>query len=229
MQPCRLLSRAGKGFRRSGVHVGMKRFLFLLCPLFLCLLRADDGAPMLAHAGKVITQPDFRAPLGPEWSVAKGKWTPADGVLTAVEIPGEKHVAVLHLKTGPVSVVVDCEFRFNGGRIFFVGSDGAKHVGRLVITEKSAKLAEDSTEVKGKSPSHVLAESKVELKQGEWQRLHVEYTGDQMAARLNGIEMKAQHAWLATPKVRWWFAAGGDSVQLRNVRFSEGQPIEAGK
>ena len=207
----------------------MKRVLPLLFSLSLCLAHADEQAPILVRPGKAITQPDFRQPLGAEWSVAKGKWTPADGVLTAVEIPDEKHVAVLHLNTGPVSVVVDCEFRLNGGKIFYVGCDGTKHVSRLIITEKIAKLAEDSTEVKGKSPSHVLAETKVDLKQGDWQRLHVEYAGDQMAARLNGQEMKVQHEYLATPKVRWWFAAGGDNVQLRNVRFSEGQPLETAR
>lgn len=185
--------------------------------------QADD---ILVHPGNVITQPELRQPLGPEWSVAKGKWTPADGVLTAVEIADEKHVSVLHLKTGPVNLVIDCEFRFNGGKIFYVGCDGKGHVGRLVITEKAAKLAEDSMEGPGKRGSHVLAETKVELKQGEWQKLHVEYAGDQMAARLNGQEMEVQHEYLATPKVRWWFAAGGDNVQIRNIRFSEGVPVK---
>src|SRR5437762_10447753 len=147
-------SKGHKGFPLGGVDPGVKRLLPLLLFLSFSLVQsyAEDPAPMLAHPGKVISQPDFRQPLGPDWSVAKGKWTPADGVLTAVEIPDEKHVSVLHLKTGPVSVVVDCEFRFNGGKIFYVGCDGTKHVGRVVIQEKSCKLAEDSTEVKGKTP-----------------------------------------------------------------------------
>ena len=204
----------------------MKCFLLLLLVVPFCFVQADD---ILVRPGKVISQPDLRQPLGAEWSVAKGKWTPADGVLTAVEIPEEKHVSVLHLATGPVSLVVDCEFRFNGGKIFYVGCDGTKHVGRLVITEKNATLAEDSSEVPGKTPSHVLAETKLDLKQGDWQQLRVEYVGNQMAARLNGQVMKVQNEYLATPKVRWWFAAGGDNVQIRNIRFSEGQPVESVK
>ena len=200
----------------------MNRALQLVLFVSLRLVQADD---ILVHPGKMISQPDLRQPLGPEWAVARGHWTPADGVLTAVEIPDEKHVSVIHLKTGPVSLIVDCEFRFNGGKIFYVGCDGAKHVGRLVITENSAKLAEDSTEVPGKSPGQTLAETKVDLKQGDWQKLHVEYAGNQMAVRLNGQEMKVQHDYLATPKVQWWLAAGGDNVQIRNIRFSEGQPI----
>ena len=202
----------------------MKLFL----PAFLCVatfattaLFAEDSAPILIRPGKVISQPDFKQPLGPEWSVGKGKWTPADGVLTSTDLPEEKHIPVLHLATGPVDVVVDCEFRFHGGKSFLVGFDGAKHIGRVVITEKSVKLCEDSTEVKGKTPSHTLAEAKLDLKQDDWQRLHVEATGGKLVARLNGQEMRAEHPYLATPKVRWWFAAS-DRVQVRNVRFSAG-------
>src|SRR3954469_4276426 len=113
---------------------------FLLANLILLPFSAAFADDILVHPCKIISQPDLRQPLGPEWSVAKGKWTPADGVLTAVEIPDEKHVSVIHLKTGSVSLVVDCEFRFNGGKIFYLGCDGTKHIGRLVVTENGAKL-----------------------------------------------------------------------------------------
>ncbi len=206
----------------------MKFLLPSLYLLSLCLARAEDATPILVKPGQVISAPDFKQPLGPEWSVAKGQWTPAEGILTAIDIPDQKHVPVLHLQTGPTPLVVDCEFRFDGGKIFYVGCDGAKHIGRVVIMEKSARIAEDSTEVKGKTPSHTLTETKIDLKQGEWQKLHVEYAGDQMAVRLNDQELKAQHEYLATPKVRWWFA-GGDKVQIRNVRISTGLPLEAAK
>lgn len=201
----------------------------LLLPLALALLAAlpvvqADEAPPLLRPGKTITQPDFLHPLGAEWSTGKGKWTPADGVLTSTDLPEEHHVPVLHLATGPVGVIVDCEFRFNGAKIFYVGFDGAKHIGRVVITPKGVKLCEDSTEVKGKSPSHTLAEAKADLKAGDWQRLHVEAAGGKLVARLNGEELRAEHPYLATPKVRWWFAAG-DGAQVRNVRFAEGTPV----
>ncbi len=196
--------------------------LFLLAAL--SAFAAD--APLLVQPGKVISAPDFKQPLGPEWSVAKGKWEPADGVLKATDLPEEHHAAVLHLKTGPTSLVFECEFRFDSAKIFYIGCDAAKHVGRLIITPKGAKLAEDSSEVKGKSPSHTLAEAKVDLKSDEWQHVRVEFTGDQLAARLGSNQLKAQHAYLATPKVRWWFAVGGGSAQIRNVRVSAGEPLK---
>ena len=204
----------------------MKCFLPFICSLIslVAFVHADDSVPMLIRPGKVLAQPDFQHPLGPPWSTGKGKWTPADGVLTSTDLPDEKHIPVLHLATGPVDVVVDCEFRLNAGKSFLVGFDGAKHIGRVVISGKSVKLCEDSTEIKGKTPSHTLAEAQHDLKPGDWQRLHVEASGSKLVARLNGQELRAENSYLATPKVRWWFAAG-DGVQIRNVRFQEGTAL----
>jgi hypothetical protein len=44
-----------------------------------------------------------------------------------------------------------------------------------------------------------------------------------MTAKIDGTELKAQHPYLATPKVRWWLAAGS-TVEVRNIRFT---PITA--
>jgi hypothetical protein len=181
--------------------------------------------PILVKAGKPITQPDLKAPLGPEWSVGKGKWEPKDGVIVGNEIPEEHHAAVLHLKTGPTSLVFEAEFKMDTAKVFYIGCDSTKHVGRLVVVPKSAKLAEDSGEVKGKTPSNTLAETAVDIKPDEWVPVRVEYTGDQIVARVGADhELKAQNPYLATPKVRWWIAAGGGQIEVRNIRVSEGEP-----
>jgi len=192
-------------------------------------LRADDAAPLLNKPGKIISEPDFKQPLGKEWSMGKGKWDVVDGVLYVTDIPEEKHIPVLHLATGPVPVVLECEFRYNEGKGFLVGFDGAaRHCGRVVINPKKVTLCEDSTEVKGKTPSHVLAEMPEDLKSDDWQKLRVEYAGEKLAIRLNGQELRAEHPYLGMPKVRWWFAAQ-QGVEVRNVRVTEGEPVGDGK
>ncbi len=207
----------------------MKPILPLVTALLASLalpLSAEDAKPLLNQPGKIISAPDFKQPLGSEWTQTKGKWEPADGVLSVTNIPEQNHIPVLHLATGPTSLIWECEFRFNAGKAFLVGCDGQKHVGRVVIAPKSFKICEDSTEVKGKVPSHTLTETPVDLKSDDWHKLRVEYAGDQMAARLDSQDLQAQHEYLATPKVRWWFAAA-DGVQIRNVRVTEGQPLAA--
>jgi hypothetical protein len=200
----------------------------LLTAVALSLLPASltfAGEELLLQPGeRVITQPALRQPVGPEWSVGKGRWEPSEGVLKVTDIPEEHHIPVLHLATGPANLIWECEFRFNAGKSFLVGCDARKHVGRVVIGHKNFKICEDSSEVKGKSPSHTLSETAVDLKPDEWHRLRVESLGGQMAACLDGVVLRAEHPYLATPKVRWWFAAG-DSVQIRNVRVTEGRPL----
>ncbi len=199
------------------------RLTALLSFLAACMTFAADGL-LLQPGERVITRPELRQSVGPEWSVGKGKWESSEGVLKVTDIPEEHHIPVLHLATGPASLIWECEFRFNAGKSFLVGCDAQKHVGRVVISPKNFKICEDSTEVKGKSPSHTLSETAVDLKSDEWHKLRVESVGDRMAARLDGVELKAEHPYLATPKMRWWFAAG-DSVQIRNVRVTEGKPL----
>lgn len=199
------------------------RIAFIFSTLATSVLTAEEGL-LLTPGERVITQPELRLPVGPEWSVGKGKWEALDGVLKVTDIPEEHHIPVLHLATGPANLIWECEFRFNAGKSFLVGCDAQRHVGRVVIGPKSFKICEDSTEVKGKSPSHILSETVVDLKPDAWHRLRVESLGGRMAARLDGVELKAEHPYLATPKVRWWVAAG-DTVQIRNVRVAEGKPL----
>ena len=176
---------------------------------------AQAEKPLLHdHALPVIVTPNFKQPLDATWSVAKGRWTPADGVLEVVENGEDKHVPVLHHKVGLQSAVIECEFRFDGPGSFLVGCDGEKHVGRVVVNATGLSIAEDSV-----APSHTIAKLSLPVKQGEWHRLRVEWKGDQMAARLDGQELRAQHAYLATSKSRSWLAVG-KAAKVRNLSIS---------
>ncbi len=206
----------------------MLRSLTLLIATAFIATAAD--APLLVKPSKAITTPDLKSPLGPEWSVAKGKWEPVDGVLKATEVPADKHSAVLHLKTGPAPLVFECEFRFGTAKIFYIGCDAASHVGRLIVVPKKVQLAHDSPDnpvgANGKRTSQTITDKAIDLKPDDWQKVRVEFSGDQLAARLNDLELKAQHPYLATPKQRWWFAVGGGTAEIRNIRVSEGAPLK---
>lgn len=166
------------------------------------------------HALPVIAAPDFKTPLDKPWSVAKGKWTPGDGVMEVVQIPEEKHVPVLHHNVGLSSAVIECEFRLDQPGIFYIGCDARKHVGRVIVNAAGMKIAEDSVK-----PSHTIAELKSPLKLGVWHHIRVEWRDDKMAASLDGKELRGQHAYLATKKSRSWIAAG-KSAKIRHVKIS---------
>ncbi len=199
-------------------HTIMKKL-----PALIALLSFSIAAPVLAQADKpllnehvlpVVAAPTFAEPLAEPFVGVKGKWIPEKGVLSIMDIPEEKHIPVLHHKVGLASAVVEVEFRFDGAGSFLVGCDSDKHIGRVVINAKGLSIAEDSVK-----PSHTIATLPLTVKAGEWHQLRVEWKGDQMAARLDGQELRAQHAFLTTPKSRSWLAAG-EHVKLRNLKIS---------
>jgi hypothetical protein len=188
----------------------------LVAPVF-----AQVEKPLLHdHALPIVTAPNFDEPLAAPFVGVKGKWIPKDGVLSIVDIPEEKHIPVLHHNVGLASAIIEVEFRFDGAGSFLVGCDSDKHVGRVVINATGLSIAEDSVK-----PSHTIAKLPLAVKVGEWHQLRVEWKGDQMAARLDGKELSAQHAFLAAPKARSWLAAT-QTVKVRNLKIS-GEPTLA--
>ena len=176
---------------------------------------AQETKPLLHdHVLPIVATPDFKTPLDASFSIAKGQWTPQDGVLSVQDLPEQKHIPVLHHKMGLASATIEVEFLIEGPGSFLVGCDSSKHVGRVVVGAAGLSIAEDSV-----MPSHTIAKLPMTVKAGEWHKLRVEWQGDQMAANLDGKELKAQHSFLATPKARSWLAAG-KSVKVRNLKIS---------
>ncbi len=195
--------------------------------LFICLalsLAAEEPRTPLVIPGKLVAHPDLKEPLGTGWTVKHGTWEVKAGELVITEVAEDKHAAVLWHEVGLSSAVVECEFQFEGGRTFILGCDATnKHVGRLVITAKSAKLVEDSSEVKGKQPGQTLAEAVLNLQPGQWYAVRFEWHGDRMAATVDGHPLLGQHATLAQPKARWWLAVSGAKVRVRKFQVWEGK------
>jgi len=77
---------------------------------------------------------------------------------------------------------------------------------------------DDSSEVKGQSPSTELSSSPVDLKPGEWYSLRYEWDGEKMSASLAGARVEASHPNLGKKKARWWFAVSGASLSIRDIR-----------
>jgi hypothetical protein len=179
--------------------------------------RAEEKPMIVSGDLPVIAAPTLSEPLDKSWSMAKGVWTPTGGVLKGVEKPEEKHAAVLHHNVGLQTAVIECDFKLDAGAALLIGCDGKGHVGRVVVKAGGVDIAEDSTK-----PSHVIASLKQTIAPGTWHHLRVEWTGDQMAARMDDKDVKAQHAFLASPKARSWLAVGSKSasVEVKNLKIS---------
>lgn len=167
-----------------------------------------------------VASPDLKSPLPAEWSVRHGTWEVKDGEMQVAELPENKHAAVLWHQVPLQSGVVECEFQFDGAKTFILGCDGDRHIGRIVIVPKMLRILDDSTEVKGKTPSTKLAEAALDLKPGQWYSLRYTWSGDQMTAKLGDVSLEASNPNLGKKKARWWFAVSGASLKIRNIKVS---------
>lgn len=198
--------------------------MLLLAFALFGLAIAQDAKSILVQPGRIVAQPDLKQSLGPEWKSPYGTWDVNGGELIIAEHPEDNHSAVLWHQVALQSAIIKCEIQLDGGRGFLIGCDAPdRHVGRLVVTPKNAKLAEDSSEIKGKQPGMTLVETALDLKSGEWYPVRMEWAGDKMAARVAGKLIQGQHPTLSATKARWWFAVSSAKVRVRHVKVTEGK------
>lgn len=188
--------------------------------LSVALLCLSLHASLFAVDLPVVAQPDLKAPLPAEWSVRHGTWEVKEGEMRVVELPENKHAAVLWHQVPLQSGAVECEFQFDGAKTLILGCDGDRHIGRVVIQPKFLRILDDSTEVKGKTPSTKLAEASLDLKPGQWYKLTYTWSGNEMTAKVGDAAIAASNPNLGKKKSRWWFAVGGAAMKIRNIKVS---------
>jgi hypothetical protein len=177
----------------------------------LFLVGCASGPLLVEAEPPVIVAPDLKSAFAEPWKIPHGEWKPDNGVLRMTEIPARKHVPVLQHWVGLKTAVIELEFRQDVPTTFYIGCDGEKHVGRVVITPKEIHIAEDSVK-----PSHILARLPLDPVKGVWRHVRVEWKGDRMAVRIDGQELQASHPFLASTKTRSWIA-GSKAAEVRNL------------
>jgi hypothetical protein len=187
------------------------RDLLIVLLALAAWVQAGEKPVLIKETLAPVAAPSFAEPLDSSWSVAHGTWTPEKGELTAVELPADKHVAVLHHNVPLQTAVFECEFRSEGPFAFYIGCDGNNaHIGRVVVNGNGMVIAEDSVK-----PSHVISKLERKVKPGDWHSLRVEWRGAEMAARLDGKELTATHPYLEKAKSRSWLAVSGTVLVRR--------------
>ena len=211
----------------------LRTSLLFAAALFITALCASGElttatAPVLNVPAGEAFAPDFSKPLGEEWKVVKGTWKAEGGELRGDEVPADKHSAVLWHPGKVGTLILTCEFRLGSANTFYIGFDGPRHVGRLVIRANSIGLFEDSPDPDAKpgvkQASKPLMTFPTKLKADAWVPLTLEIRGDEMAALVAGVQIKGQHPFLATAKERFWFAVGGTDLRIRNLKVWDAKP-----
>lgn len=192
----------------------------VLCLLAFLAARdafAAESAPLLAKPGKLLFEDDFaRGEMKPKWNVGKGAWSVKDGVVSAAEIPEDKHAAYAYITPNIdyKDAVVEFSFHFDGAKSVqlnmrdsrYKGSH-AGHITRVQIQPTSVQLADWKTGVM-KNENYVITSDpkadpaekkaigekikdksssfKVTFDLAAWHTARVEVAGDEMLLSIDG-------------------------------------------
>lgn len=210
----------------DGGMIRQSTLLFLATALTTATLNAAlPEGPLLAVPGKVIYENALVAKPEAPWQAAKGKWTPSEGALRGAELAEDKHGAVLRM-TGPLAnqVIVEYQFRFlDTAKTTSLSINGPKgHVCRVSMTPTTFVVQKDDSDHAGPDKAIFFSRQVADLKPEEWHTVRLEIIGDQMLGQCDDLVGFGSHEAIGKEKANLGFTVGGQSVEFRALKITEG-------
>ncbi|MCB1229002.1 MAG: hypothetical protein KDN19_01980 [Verrucomicrobiae bacterium] len=203
--------------------------------LILALVAATPAfAATPAEKGELVLEENFDGDsLAKGWAVQFGDWKPVDGVLQAKQIAADNHPAAARRALPMQDGIFEMRFRLAGeGKAFHFGFDPAPkqldkrgHLFSVIVTPTMAKLMKHVDKDKPKEdPNEDLAVAEHAFKAGDWYRLTVEKTGNDVVARISSeegatkLELKATHPTFHVTTPTLVFRCVGDGIEVDDLK-----------
>ncbi len=186
---------------------------------------AGDVEPWMLQRGELLFAEEFEA-NGLDtnrWSAAKGEWSLENGALKGAELAKDHHAGVVRTDTPLRDMIVQFDFRFDGGNSFSLSlNDPTGHNSRVVVTPTDFIARKDLDKRDFRSFSAVLGECAAELASGRHTML-VEYCGPEMLARLDDRTfVLGSHPGIDVERSTMGFTVSGDGICFDNIKVWKG-------
>lgn len=204
----------------------MRMSLLLAIVLAIPAFAADK--PLLGVPGASIYE-NALADKPAEWTAAKGRWEPADGVLRGAELAADKHGAVIRLTKPLTNFIVQFEVRLDGAKgVSLSINDPKGHLARIGLAPTSVRVGKDDHDKDGPDKAVAFGFLKADLKPGVWNRVRMEIVGDTMLGCVNDdLAAFGSHEQLAGPKSNLGLTVAGETASFRNLKICEATPNPA--
>jgi hypothetical protein len=189
---------------------------------------AGDIEPWMLERAELLFAEEFKA-SGLDtnrWSAAKGEWSLENGSLKGAELAADQHAGVVRCDTPMRDMIVQFDFRFDGGKTFSLSlNDPSGHNSRVVVTPTDFIARKDLDKKDFRSFSAVLGECAADLATGRHTML-VEYCGPEMLARLDDQTfVLGSHPGIDVERNTLGFTVSGDGVFFDNIKVWKGVPL----
>ena len=198
----------------------------VLCAITTTCVAEKNAAlkPALVTPGETALKDNFDGKsLGKTWSVNKGTFTVADGIVTGSEKPADKHAAVLTCKIPNRNSVIRFSFRLGEARAFHLSFNKKRgHLFRVIVTRNGTVLRTDKPSKRSMIRPAVLAKSGNKIAPDKWYTMLVEVSGNTVAVQVdNGSTLKGSHSSLDVDKPSYRFIVRGKGFQLDDLMIQK--------
>ncbi len=172
---------------------------------------------------------DDLSAISSAWKAGKGKWEIVDGAVQGTEIPADKHAATFRQNLQFQDGIIAVQFKLNGAKQISLSlNDATGHLARVVIAPTGFQARKDDHDHKGADKAVPFNMVKTNLEVGRWYGMVLEFSGQEMLARLVGDgnesvqQMKVSlgsHEALVATKANLGFTVTGGSASFRYLRL----------
>jgi hypothetical protein len=183
---------------------------------------ATTGEPMMCEKGKLVFEESFsKSELESRWSAAKGDWKIVDKALQGIELVKDNHAASIRTNVElPSMMIMQFDFKFDGGRVIHCSFNGKGHICRATITPNGFTLKGEKVKKDPQDKSVTVGQVEQEFVKGEWYTMMIEIADDEFVARVNdGPVAFGAHEKIARDKTNFGFPMAGVSSQIDNIKI----------
>jgi len=178
--------------------------------------------PLEPIEGKVVMKGDFAKVPGAPWVTVRGQWAAKGGVLTGNQKGGESVAAMrfpVSLHDGDVRYKVACPLM--AGHTLRIQGSRQDLVYLVDVSPRQLAISRQAMESEPRG-NIVLAETRLRLTPGEWGEVRVHLEGDEIAAQVGDVVVRAKHASFAGGKKAMALLVKGRGVRFRDLELYQG-------
>jgi hypothetical protein len=178
--------------------------------------------PLLCTKGKLIFEESFSShKIDSRWTRHVGAWKVVEGALQGSEQEKDNHAASIRTDVElPEALVLQFDFRFDGGRVIHCSFNGKGHICRAMITPTGYTLRGDKVKKDPNDKTVTVGQVQQEFKAGQWYTMQLEIAGEDFVGRVDdGPVAFGAHAKIARDKGNLGFPISGVSCRIDNIKI----------
>lgn len=189
---------------------------------------SSEPTTQLAQPDKLVGSDDMtKGSPATLWKISKGRWERNDLGMTGIEVPTERHNAILRLPVKLEAFVVAFDVRLDGAITFaFTINNAKEHLARVVVAPTYFSLRRDDYDGDGPEKAFTLYTQPTPNDPGTWHTVVFEMVGDTVVATIDGklTGWGSDPAYLKEIRVNPSFHIDGASATIRNFRLWTAKP-----